>query len=167
MNIVPPKFKSKLDPYQFMAATCGNGPKRCNAGAGSGKTTTYAHRVAFLVANGVAEENIMATTFTKKAAKEMEERILRVGTENNLEINTSKMWIGTFHSLGIKVCREYSHIIGYKNNFTFDNDDQQIYNYNIAVGLWRRCEGAHPCCTRQTLQCAGVTQPSHAYYYLH
>lgn len=127
MNIIPPKFKAKLDPYQFVAATTGNGPKRCNASAGSGKTTTYAHRVVFLVANGVKEENIMATTFTKKAAKEMEERILRVAADNGVVVDTSKMWIGTFHSLGIRACREYSHIVGYRDNFTFDNDDQQVY----------------------------------------
>jgi DNA helicase-2/ATP-dependent DNA helicase PcrA len=127
MKIIPPRFSNKLDPYQFKAATCGLGPKRCNAGAGSGKTTTYAHRIVYLIANGVKEESILATTFTKKAATEMADRIVRVGVDNGYEIDTKRMWIGTFHSLGIRACREYCHVINYKDNFTIDNDDQQLW----------------------------------------
>lgn len=125
--IIPPGFKNKLDDDQFKAVTHLNGPVLVNASAGSGKTGSYAHRIVLLVANGVKEENIFASTFTKKAAEEMKERIRTVAKANNVEIDVNKLWIGTFHSLGIKACREYCHTIGYKPNFTIDDDDDQEY----------------------------------------
>jgi DNA helicase-2/ATP-dependent DNA helicase PcrA len=126
MTIILPGFWNKLDEYQFKAATSGDGAKLCLAAAGSGKTQTYAHRVVHLVANGVKEDNILATTFTKKAAEEMKERISKVAKANNIIVNVDKMWIGTFHSLGIKAARENCHFFGYPENFTIDNDDRQV-----------------------------------------
>lgn len=125
LGFIPMGFRSALDPYQLKAATCSLGPKRCNAAAGSGKTTTYAHRVVFLKANGVKEENIMATTFTKKAANEMRERIEKVARKNDIDINTKEMWIGTFHSLGIQAIRLFCHVVGYNERFTIIDDDDQ------------------------------------------
>lgn len=125
MHKILPSFKKKLDKYQFEAATCGDGPKRCNAGAGSGKTSTYAHRIVHLLHNNVPPESILATTFTKKAADEMKHRIKKVAQDNGIEIRLEGLWIGTFHSLGIRACRMFSPVIDYESNFTIDDEDDQ------------------------------------------
>ncbi len=97
-----------------------DGPLMIVAGAGSGKTKVLTTRIAHLMANGVDAFNILALTFTNKAAKEMKERVERI--LGNSEARN--LYIGTFHSVFARVLRAEAHRIGYPNNFTiYDTDD--------------------------------------------
>src|SRR5918995_7073270 len=96
------------------------GPLMIVAGAGSGKTKVLTTRIAHLMANGVDAFNILALTFTNKAAKEMKERI-----EKTLGNNDARnLYIGTFHSVFARILRSEAHRLGYPNSFTiYDTDD--------------------------------------------
>ena len=107
----------KLNKQQIEAVTHIDGPCLVMAGAGSGKTKVLTTRIAYLISNGVRDYNILAITFTNKAAKEMRERV------NNIvgEINS---FIGTFHSFGLRIIRENYMYLGLDKNFTIiDSDD--------------------------------------------
>lgn len=98
------------------------GPCMIIAGAGSGKTRVLTYRIAHLIRNhGVDPFNIMALTFTNKAAKEMRERIEKV-----VGADARNLWIGTFHSVFARILRAEAHFLGYPNNFTiYDTDDSK------------------------------------------
>ncbi|MEK7134863.1 MAG: UvrD-helicase domain-containing protein [Patescibacteria group bacterium] len=107
-----------LNNEQIKAVKTINGPVLILAGAGSGKTKTLTHRVAYLLSQGVNPENILAITFTNKAAEEMRNRI------GKLLAISHKLFIGTFHSFGAKILRQEIECLGYKNNFViYDEDD--------------------------------------------
>src|SRR6201985_115744 len=96
------------------------GPLMIVAGAGSGKTKVLTTRIAHLMANGVDSFNILALTFTNKAAKEMKERVERILGNNEAR----NLYIGTFHSVFARILRSEAPKIGYPNNFTiYDPDD--------------------------------------------
>lgn len=97
-----------------------NGPIMIIAGAGSGKTKVLTTRIAHLMASGVDAFNILALTFTNKAAKEMKERVEHILGNNEAR----NLYIGTFHSVFARILRAEAHRIGYPNNFTiYDTDD--------------------------------------------
>ena len=97
-----------------------NGPLMIVAGAGSGKTKVLTTRIAHLMANGVDAFNILALTFTNKAAKEMKERVERILGTNEAR----NLYIGTFHSVFARVLRAEAPKLGYPNSFTiYDTDD--------------------------------------------
>lgn len=97
-----------------------NGPLMIIAGAGSGKTKVLTTRIAHLMANGVDAFNILALTFTNKAAKEMKERIEHILGNSDAR----NLYIGTFHSVFARILRAEAHRLGYPNNFTiYDTDD--------------------------------------------
>ena len=98
-----------------------NGPMIVIAGAGSGKTRVLTYKIAYLMTQGVDPFNILALTFTNKAAREMKERIANiVGDE------AKNLWMGTFHSVFARILRIEAHKIGYTSNFTiYDSDDSQ------------------------------------------
>lgn len=103
---------------QLTAVKHREGPCLVMAGAGSGKTKVLTSRIAYLIESGVPDYNILAITFTNKAAKEMKERLAGV-------IGQTRAFIGTFHSFGLKVIRENSQEVGLTKNFTIlDADDQ-------------------------------------------
>jgi DNA helicase-2/ATP-dependent DNA helicase PcrA len=115
-------YLSGLNEQQREAVLHVNGPLMIVAGAGSGKTKVLTTRIAHLMANGVDAFNILALTFTNKAAAEMKERIQRI--LNNSEARN--LYIGTFHSVFAKILRAEAHRIGYPNNFTiYDTDDSR------------------------------------------
>jgi len=111
-----------LNEPQREAVTHIKGPLMIVAGAGSGKTKVLTTRIAHLMANGVDAFNILALTFTNKAAAEMKERIEKIlgGTE------ARNLYIGTFHSVFARILRAEAHRLGYPNNFTiYDTDDSR------------------------------------------
>ncbi len=110
------KFMSKLNLEQERAVNHVEGPLLVLAGAGSGKTRVVTHRIAHLIEIGISPEQILAVTFTNKAAEEMKARIRSL---KNVYVLAS-----TFHSLGAKILRESIHHLGYKNSFSiYDEDD--------------------------------------------
>jgi DNA helicase-2/ATP-dependent DNA helicase PcrA len=109
-----------LNDKQKEAVTHLNGPMLIVAGAGSGKTGVLTHRIAYMVLKGVKPWNILALTFTNKAAKEMIHRISKLVSEEDAH----KIWAGTFHSVFAKILRFEAEHIGYTSNFTiYDTED--------------------------------------------
>ena len=109
----------QLNREQQKAVNHINGPMLVLAGAGSGKTKVLTSRIANLIENGISPYNILAITFTNKAAREMKDRVVRLigGSANNIQIST-------FHSLGLKILKENYSLLGYERNFTIiDSDD--------------------------------------------
>ncbi len=111
-------YLEKLNEMQRKAATFKDGPCLVIAGAGSGKTKVLTTRIASLIDSGIDPYNILAITFTNKAAGEMRERV-------NKLINASGAFIGTFHSFGLKIIRENTSFFGLTSTFTLiDTEDQ-------------------------------------------
>ena len=109
-----------LNPMQRKAVLQTEGPVLILAGAGSGKTRALTYRIAYLLETGVSPENILAITFTNKAAREMRDRV------NALALNGERVWVSTFHSACVRILRREIHNIGRDNNFTiFDADDSE------------------------------------------
>ena len=109
-----------LNPDQRKAATHVDGPLLILAGAGSGKTATMTHRIAYLIEQGVSPYQILAVTFTNKAAGEMRERV------EKLVGRCPGMWIMTFHAMSLRILREHCERIGYQHNFVvYDTIDQK------------------------------------------
>ena len=112
---------SCLNKEQREAVLYNEGPLLIIAGAGSGKTRAITYKIAYLVENGIDPQNILAITFTNKAASEMKERV-----ENLLGNNSKKVFISTFHKFCGRVLRVYIESIGYNRNFSiYDSDDQK------------------------------------------
>ena len=110
---------SGLNKEQLMAVKHIDGPMLVLAGAGSGKTRVLTNRIAYLIENGVRIENILAITFTNKAAKEMKDRVMKL-----IGMDAKSIQISTFHSLGLKIIKENYARLGYKSNFVIlDSDD--------------------------------------------
>ncbi|MBL7888720.1 MAG: UvrD-helicase domain-containing protein [Bacteroidia bacterium] len=113
-------YLDELNPVQRQAVECTEGPEMIIAGAGSGKTRVLTYRIAHLMQKGVDPFNILALTFTNKAAKEMKERIAKIVGDTEAK----NLWMGTFHSVFAKILRSEAEKIGYPNNFTiYDTDD--------------------------------------------
>lgn len=113
-------YLKELNDKQREAATHIDGPLMIVAGAGSGKTKVLTTRIAHLMKHGVDAFNILALTFTNKAAAEMKERIEKILGNNEAR----NLYIGTFHSVFARILRAEAHKIGYPNNFTiYDSDD--------------------------------------------
>lgn len=110
-----------LNDRQKEAVLATEGPCLVIAGAGSGKTKVLTHKIAYDIANGVKPWNILAITFTNKAANEMKERI-----EKLIGDDAKDVWMGTFHSICVRILRRYIDRIGYKSDFViFDTSDQR------------------------------------------
>src|SRR3989338_3640347 len=106
-----------LNKEQKEAALHAKGPLLIIAGAGAGKTKTITHRIVNLIKNGVAPENILAVTFTNKAAKEMRERIV-AEIQKNARGQDKIPFVSTFHSLGVYIIKENARILGLTKYFT-------------------------------------------------
>ena len=121
-----------LNPVQKEAASCTEGPLLILAGAGSGKTRVLTHRIAYLIEEkGVNPWNIMAITFTNKAAAEMRERI-----DNLVGFGSESIWVSTFHSSCVRILRRYIDRLGYDNRFTiYDADDQKTVMKDVCKRL--------------------------------
>ncbi|MBQ1345720.1 MAG: ATP-dependent helicase [Kiritimatiellae bacterium] len=114
-------FSKLLNPEQFAAATAGDGPLLVLAAAGTGKTRTLVHRVAYLVEQGVPADRILLLTFTNRAAREMLERAEKV-----VGPDVGAIWSGTFHSVCARFLRRYGSFLGYTPGFAIiDEEDQK------------------------------------------
>src|SRR5512136_915661 len=108
-----PDWLSGLNPQQLQAVTHGDGPLLIIAGAGAGKTNTLAHRVAWLIHQGVQPGRILLLTFTRRAAQEMLNRAQAVCKQT-----TARVWGGTFHSMANRLLRTFGRVVGLQPDFT-------------------------------------------------
>ena len=109
-----------LNKAQYEAVTTLHGPLMVLAGAGSGKTRVLTMRIAHLITNGIDPFNILALTFTNKAAREMKTRIASVVGDSDAK----SLWMGTFHSVFARILRSEAHHLGFPSNFTiYDQQD--------------------------------------------
>ncbi len=121
-----------LNINQQEAVLCTEGPVLILAGAGSGKTRVLAHRIAYLIEEkNVNPWNILAITFTNKAAGEMRERVDKIVT-----YGSESIWVSTFHSACVRILRRYIDRIGFDNKFTiYDTDDQKTVMKDVCKRL--------------------------------
>jgi DNA helicase-2/ATP-dependent DNA helicase PcrA len=127
---------ARLNPQQREAATHGDGPLLIVAGAGTGKTATLVHRVAWLIANGRDPGRILLLTFTRRAAAEMLRRAdtllrqLAASDKSLSEIKISRVWGGTFHAIATRLLRRYGKSIGLPPEFTVHDrtDSEDLMN---------------------------------------
>ena len=121
-----------LNPMQMEAVEHTEGPLLILAGAGSGKTRVLTHRIASLIRDkGVNPWNIMAITFTNKAAGEMRERVDKI-----VGYGSERIWVSTFHSSCVRILRRHADRLGYANNFAiYDTDDQKSLIKDIMKRL--------------------------------
>lgn len=121
---------NNLNPAQMEAVKKTEGPLLLLAGAGSGKTGVLTKRIAYLIENGVRPFNIMAITFTNKAAGEMKQRVTAATPYGN------DVWISTFHSSCVRILRREINILGYETHFSiYDADDSQRLIKEILKNL--------------------------------
>ena len=118
-----------LNDKQKEAVLHTEGPLLILAGAGSGKTRVLTHRIAYLIDQcGVNPWNILAITFTNKAAGEMRERV-----DNLVGFGAESIWVSTFHSMCVRILRRHIALLGYDTNFTiYDTDDQKTLMKDVC-----------------------------------
>ena len=122
------ELRELLNEEQYSAVTTIDGPLLILAGAGSGKTRTITYRIAHMVKNlGINSYQILAITFTNKAAKEMKDRVRSLIGEIS-----DNMWISTFHSLCVRILRREIDKLGYTSSFT-------IYDFSDQKTLVKQC----------------------------
>ena len=114
---------SSLNPAQKEAVEHIEGPSLIIAGAGSGKTRVLTSKIAYLIDSGINPSEILALTFTNKAAKEMKERVVHFAGKRSENI-----WMGTFHSMFARILRIEAELLGFTRNFT-------IYDTNDSVSV--------------------------------
>ena len=116
------QYLKQLNEAQLAPTLQKDGPMIVIAGAGSGKTRVLTYRIAYLMSQGVDAFNILALTFTNKAAKEMKGRIAQIVGDGEAK----NLWMGTFHSVFAKILRFEGHHLGFPSNFTiYDTQDSQ------------------------------------------
>ena len=121
---------SRLNKEQQEAVKHMEGPLLILAGAGSGKTTMMTHRIAYMLEEGVSPYNILAVTFTNKAAGEMKDRI------ESLTGGTRGMWVMTFHAMCVRILRNHGDVLGFKNGFSiYDESDKKALLKRIVKDL--------------------------------
>ncbi len=118
-----------LNEQQKEAVLHTEGPLLILAGAGSGKTRVLTHRIAYLIEEkGVNPWNILAITFTNKAAGEMRERV-----DNLVDFGSESIWVSTFHSMCVRILRRHIDLLGFDTNFTiYDTDDQKTLMKDVC-----------------------------------
>jgi DNA helicase-2/ATP-dependent DNA helicase PcrA len=122
-------LQSKANPQQLEAILATDGPVLIIAGPGSGKTFTLVERIVYLITHkGIAPESLLVVTFTDKAARELTTRISNRLAELNIQFNLNEMYLGTFHSICLRLLEDYREFTRLKRSFTlFDQFDQQYF----------------------------------------
>lgn len=127
------KILKDLNREQSLAVVHESGPLLILAGAGSGKTKTLTHRIAYLIDSGRAlPQQILAVTFTNKAAKEMRDRLASLIGESSDNRNFMP-WMGTFHSISVRILRQYGENISIPRNFTILDDSDRLSLIRAAM----------------------------------
>lgn len=124
-------LQSKANPQQLEAILATDGPVLIIAGPGSGKTFTLVERIVYLITHeGVAPESLLVVTFTDKAARELTTRISNRLAELDIQFNLNEMYLGTFHSICLRLLEDFREFTRLKRSFTlFDQFDQQYFLY--------------------------------------
>lgn len=124
-------LQSKANPQQLEAILATDGPVLIIAGPGSGKTFTLVERIVYLITQkGVAPESLFVVTFTDKAARELTTRISNRLTDLGIQFNLNEMYLGTFHSICLRLLEDFREFTRLKRSFTlFDQFDQQYFLY--------------------------------------
>src|SRR5260370_28950476 len=120
---------SELNPQQRQAVEMLRGPVLILAGAGTGKTRVITFRIAHLIERGIAPGNILGVTFTNKAAREMQERVAKLvprPSRSREEEKPERPTLCTFHSLCVRILRQFIDRIGYKKNFVIYDESEQL-----------------------------------------
>jgi superfamily I DNA/RNA helicase len=141
---------NSLNPQQRLAAETLKGPVLILAGAGTGKTRVITFRIAHMIERGVKPDNILAVTFTNKAAREMQQRVNELLPRSRAPRSDGEKpphpTISTFHSLCVRILRKYIDRLGYKRNFViYDESDQLGAIKKILAGISAKGEKTDPC----------------------
>ena len=143
-------FLHDLNPVQQEAVKATNGPVMIIAGAGSGKTRVLTYRIAHLLSCGVSPGEILALTFTNKAAREMKDRIEKLAGDQ-----ATRLWMGTFHSMFARVLRKEAERIGYTRSFTIYDSDDSMNTIKMAMAqLGISAQQIHPHALRSMVSSA-------------
>ena len=126
-----PSHRQHLNPEQYRAVTTIDGPLLILAGAGSGKTRVLTRRIAEILHQGIPAQQILAVTFTNKAAAEMRERVLEL-----IGDAAEKVWVSTFHSTCCRILRADIEHIGYTRRFAIYDDDDQVRILKDQMDVW-------------------------------
>ena len=131
MTASTPALQSKANTQQLEAILSTDGPLLIIAGPGSGKTFTLVERIVYLITHkGVAPESLLVVTFTDKAARELTTRTSNRLAEVGIQFNLNEMYLGTFHSICLRLLEDYREFTRLKRSFTlFDQFDQQYFLY--------------------------------------
>ncbi len=132
---MPLQLKKELNDKQYQAAVQLEGPLLVIAGAGSGKTRMITYRMAYMLEQGIHQSNILALTFTNKAAREMTERVKEITGQK-----LSNLTVSTFHAFGVKILRSTIDKLGYRDNFSIYDQTDKI----SAIKNAAREMGIHP-----------------------
>jgi len=144
MTSVTIALQSKANPQQLEAILATDGPVLIIAGPGSGKTFTLVERIVYLITHkGVAPESLLVVTFTDKAARELTTRISNRLNELGIKFNLNEMYLGTFHSICLRLLEDFREFTRLKRSFTlFDQFDQQYFLYQ-HIKDFRELPDAH------------------------
>lgn len=138
------QIKKTLNPTQAQAALTAQGPLLILAGAGSGKTRVLTYRMAALISQGFAgPEEILAVTFTNKAAKEMEHRIFQILSDLGISLREN-LWVSTFHSFCNRILRSHIELLDYKPFFVIYDDGDQLSQIKKVMTSLNINDKVHP-----------------------
>ncbi|MFN7453526.1 MAG: ATP-dependent helicase [Pseudobdellovibrionaceae bacterium] len=134
----------QLNPPQREAVLTSQGPLLILAGAGSGKTRVLTFRMAALITQGhAAPDEILAVTFTNKAAREMEARIFKILSEMGISLREN-LWVSTFHSFCVRVLRQHIHLLDYQPYFAIYDDSDQLSQIKKVMNSLNISDKIHP-----------------------
>jgi DNA helicase-2/ATP-dependent DNA helicase PcrA len=134
----------QLNPPQREAVLTSQGPLLILAGAGSGKTRVLTFRMAALIAQGhAAPDEILAVTFTNKAAREMEARIFKILSDMGVSLREN-LWVSTFHSFCVRVLRQHIHLLDYQPYFAIYDDSDQLSQIKKVMNTLNISDKIHP-----------------------
>ena len=137
-------FADQLNEPQAEAVATMHGPLLILAGAGSGKTRVLTYRIANLIAQGEATaDQILAVTFTNKAAREMENRVVKLLNDLGIPVY-DRMWVSTFHSTCARILRDDIHLLDYQPFFGIYDDSDQISLIRKVLGILNINEKMYP-----------------------